>query len=76
MALSQLYHLTANITSKRPAAGCWYETAALYAEEFLCLCQHVLQCQIPLLAQATQELRRSTRIRQPPNRLIEDPTWN
>ena len=27
-------------------------------------------------AQATQELRRSTRIRQPPNRLIEDPTWN
>ena len=26
--------------------------------------------------QTTQELRRSARARQPPNHLIEDPTWH
>ena len=53
-----------NITSKRPAAGCWCETATLYAEKFLCLCQHVLHCQIPLL------------LRQPKNSTVQHGSGN
>ena len=41
MALLQLYHPTGNITLKLPVAGYWSETAAFYAEEFHCPCQHM-----------------------------------